>query len=520
MEQEITCHPMETWTDLNDTLMSLPIFSCKKCQQFLIPPIRFVAGTGRICGACTLPESQVAIHDSALEVILQTLSIPCPNSSKGCKAKLEYFSVSSHMSTCSNRNYRCPFRFVTDCMWEGGVSHISKHASMQHLDDVIRVDSGVFPLQVDISISNDTIKILQMESEQFIVHTKCNVSKSKLYYFLYYIGNIEKAQEFSYSIEQTANTGGDNCSLQHNSKYKILQDVNFKMDGDEDNALVVDLSLVKQLSRGPMVGTVLTIISKNNKCEELDEKLLSFFECPVCNNFMRPPIFQCLSGHSLCNRCRPKLGQCPSCRTGFGNTRNYALESMSNGIKFPCTYRDLGCNVVLSASDVNKHELECKVRPYNCPFMEINRCSWDGTYLGIITHLREQHADKCKFSNYAKVCAGFTYENNFADVYCMVVNGDIFRVCHKRDMGNHNTYWAVQYVGPRNEAKNYKCEIGLLDIRNDNRKLIRFDLCQDLTNFDSMFNQCIMLPSNVVSWFSNNGQVTYYCKINKISNTN
>lgn len=507
----------KTSKDLNEILTSLPIFLCKICHQFLIPPIRLVAGTGHVCGTCNLPENAVAIHDSALEIVLQNLEIPCPNRSKGCKEKLDYFDVSHHTSTCINRDYQCPFRFVTDCIWEGPIYDVLDHATLTHSDDVTRADNGVFQLEVDISISNDMIKVLHFDREKFIVHIKCDVLKSQLFYFLYYIGDRENVEQYSYSVEQMANFDVNNCSLQHICKNIILPDVNFTMDGDKDSALVVDLALVKQLARGSLVGSIIRIISESRNGEDLDEGMLSFFECPVCSNFMKPPIFQCLSGHSLCNRCRPKLSNCPTCRTGFGNTRNYALESLSNGIKFPCAYRDFGCKTILAVSDISKHELECKVQPYNCPFMEANRCPWDGAYVDLIQHLKEQHPEKCKFTNYAKVCAGFLYENTFADMYCMIINDDIFRVCYKRDKGHQNTYWAVQYVGPRSEAKKYSCEIGLVDTKHENRKLVRFDLCQELTNFDSMFNQCIMLPSNAVSWFSNNGQITYYCKIANIS---
>lgn len=47
--------------------------------------------------------------------------------------------------------------------------------------------------------------------------------------------------------------------------------------------------------------------------------LASLFECPVCFDYVLPPILQCQSGHLVCSICRPKLTCCPTCRGPLGN---------------------------------------------------------------------------------------------------------------------------------------------------------------------------------------------------------
>ena len=47
--------------------------------------------------------------------------------------------------------------------------------------------------------------------------------------------------------------------------------------------------------------------------------LASLFECPVCFDYVLPPIIQCQSGHLVCANCRPKLTCCPTCRRPLGN---------------------------------------------------------------------------------------------------------------------------------------------------------------------------------------------------------
>ena len=58
--------------------------------------------------------------------------------------------------------------------------------------------------------------------------------------------------------------------------------------------------------------------------------LTNLFECPVCFDYVLPPILQCQSGHLVCCNCRPKLSCCPTCRGALGNIRNLGMEKVSN----------------------------------------------------------------------------------------------------------------------------------------------------------------------------------------------
>lgn len=49
-------------------------------------------------------------------------------------------------------------------------------------------------------------------------------------------------------------------------------------------------------------------------------ELASLFECPVCFDYVLPPILQCQSGHLVCANCRPKLTCCPTCRGPLGKS--------------------------------------------------------------------------------------------------------------------------------------------------------------------------------------------------------
>lgn len=66
--------------------------------------------------------------------------------------------------------------------------------------------------------------------------------------------------------------------------------------------------------RGVAASTSATPVSASSSSTDL----ASLFECPVCFEYVLPPILQCQSGHLVCSNCRPKLNCCPTCRGPLG----------------------------------------------------------------------------------------------------------------------------------------------------------------------------------------------------------
>ncbi|XP_057996883.1 E3 ubiquitin-protein ligase SINAT3-like isoform X1 [Hevea brasiliensis] len=57
-------------------------------------------------------------------------------------------------------------------------------------------------------------------------------------------------------------------------------------------------------------------------------------ECPVCNNSMYPPIYQCRNGQTLCSTCKARVhNRCPTCRQELGDIRCLALEKIAECLK-------------------------------------------------------------------------------------------------------------------------------------------------------------------------------------------
>ncbi|KAJ0502545.1 putative transcription factor C2H2 family [Helianthus annuus] len=72
--------------------------------------------------------------------------------------------------------------------------------------------------------------------------------------------------------------------------------------------------------------------------------VLELLKCPVCTNYMYPPIHQCRNGHTLCFECETHVqNQCPTCRQELGNIRSFALEKFVQLLQLPCRYSSSGC---------------------------------------------------------------------------------------------------------------------------------------------------------------------------------
>ncbi|XP_066577204.1 uncharacterized protein LOC136767338 [Amia ocellicauda] len=73
------------------------------------------------------------------------------------------------------------------------------------------------------------------------------------------------------------------------------------------------------------------------------EELAALFVCPVCFEYVQPPMLQCRAGHLLCNECRPRVSSCPCCRKPLApKCRNVAMETLAAMVPFPSEPDALG----------------------------------------------------------------------------------------------------------------------------------------------------------------------------------
>ena len=118
--------------------------------------------------------------------------------------------------------------------------------------------------------------------------------------------------------------------------------------------------------------------------------LATLFECPVCFDYILPPITQCESGHLICTSCRLKLQCCPGCQGKLGAVRNLAMEKVAETVFFPCKHAGSGCSKRFLYTEKRQHEEVCEFRPYACPCPGTS-CKWLGHLHAVLDHLLTAH---------------------------------------------------------------------------------------------------------------------------------
>nr|ABR13700.1 SINA1 [Zea mays] len=184
-------------------------------------------------------------------------------------------------------------------------------------------------------------------------------------------------------------------------------------------------------------------------------------ECPVCTNSMFPPIHQCPNGHTLCSTCKARVhNRCPTCRQELGDIRCLALEKVAESLELPCRYYSLGCPEIMPYYSKIKHEAQCGLRPYSCPYAG-SECGAAGDIPSLVSHLRDDHKvdmhSGCTFNHrYVKsnprevenATWMLTVFHCFGHYFCL--HFEAFQ------LGMAPVYMAfLRFMGDENEAKNY-----------------------------------------------------------------
>lgn len=214
--------------------------------------------------------------------------------------------------------------------------------------------------------------------------------------------------------------------------------------------------------------------------EAFQKNLLLELECPICTQYMAPPIRQCNTGHSICERCLGKLRECPLCQSEFSQARNLSLESLAARLQYPCS--NAGCPVKLTLTNRDYHEKTCNFRNYKCP---MENCGWTGSLQDITKHWDEKKL--CKSYKNHNLCHTKLTTNmffvNLIEAYndkfwykCKIINGFLF--------------FAVQFIGQADQSETYCYEIEIFKPGHLKRKLILGDYCQSIhLNDDDLFKK-------------------------------
>jgi RING-finger-containing E3 ubiquitin ligase len=252
---------------------------------------------------------------------------------------------------------------------------------------------------------------------------------------------------------------------------------------------------------------------------DLEQSLLGHLQCPVCLEYMRPPITLCAVGHNICNICKQKMYHCPVCRQHILGTRNLSLEDVASHVKFPCKYRSYGCKEVFANDAIIGHQDQCSYCPQRCPVPALNsqKCNWTGNYDQIMNHLKKQHGDKC--CDYAEEIV-WTVKCFHAVVFYYQFLFAFDEVFFQRFVKKGDTFYpSVHYIGHAENAAKYKYRVEFFNKDNTEGVTVMHltrSFKNKMENFLSTDN-CSKLHYDVVSRLKNEvGDLNYKIEICRV----
>lgn len=371
---------------------------CHLCDGWLsVAPIYEIPGKGYACGRCQtyIPDSSSVVRQTAYETAVKCMKFPCINSDNGCGTQLDWDEILNHEEKCIYKKITCPIQaefgesFVC-CNWIGSVSSLYDHIEKDHMDHVLN------PLEfaMDLEDENPHLFFTSAVSQCFAFYVRYNKEKGKLLSVLLLIGNDSVEDSFRYKIELLANNTINSVTV-NRAAVKKLSNI-FDDVKDEKKMIQIDVSTVKNVLDNPesfslkisIIDNNQTVLEETPGIKQISSELANF-ECPICNEYLAPPVYVCVIGHSICKRCRLKLDVCPSCKNYFQNTRNFFLENLVANLNYPCPYHTKGCTFIDTLYKVEEHEQLCKFADRQC----ILECPWSGSIESMINHLHDSHRE-------------------------------------------------------------------------------------------------------------------------------
>lgn len=244
-------------------------------------------------------------------------------------------------------------------------------------------------------------------------------------------------------------------------------------------------------------------------------------ECPVCMDIMSAPIYQCQSGHSLCNSCTKVLvpSICPICRQPMTQMRNWQLEDLISKASVPCPNKSSGCVYTMLNMELEDHLKECIFREMACPLIVFGKCSWSGKLKDVLDHFKERHPGNFLLNQATDV--NINNVSTLVDeryMYLIPQGKFLFILTFKIDTCQKMAYWVIQHIGSKKAAQACIYEIHVSSKQDDERKVIYTEKCfNDVFDTNEIFRQarCAVMPLNMLTHFIKDGKLTFNFTVKK-----
>lgn len=319
-------------------------------------------------------------------------------------------------------------KFLGSCKWEGKYEHLFLHCTDIHPD----LTYNNLLIEINIISSSENNYVFRQANETFIAQLKSDTNELKFYCNVRYCGLESAAKQFSYRL----------CFLGKKKKYACQ--VHSVQPGEigpiiTENTTVANFDdILENLNFSSWITCRVDIFVKriSNEVEVAvprpTNSILKKLECPICLEYMVPPIMQCNVGHSFCQSCKNQLTDCPTCKGPINDTRNYLLEDITAVIEYPCKYTKYGCQFLGNAENIKNHQSTCECGPYKC-FVE--NCFWEGKQTEVINHLNEAHKENILEADMVTWIIDYTVTRESFD-YIIIRKDNVFKIEFVRDCLN------------------------------------------------------------------------------------
>lgn len=190
----------------------------------------------------------------------------------------------------------------------------------------------------------------------------------------------------------------------------------------------------------------------------LDHETSDILNCPVCLEWLQPPVFVCENGHGTCKTCRKSISSCGVCRQDFTSYKNTLLDKLMETVLIKCSNNLLGCKEYCPYPEVKNHEKVCFFRKVDCLV-----CKRKGIDLpSLNSHFSEYHKNGINYDAKNKVsvllCMNDWMEqrnlNRYHVLYIKNYNNSHFLVRFFYKENKDILYVCVQFLGEKQKKAN------------------------------------------------------------------
>lgn len=357
------------------------VLRCQECDCYLSVGPVMILGNKPTCGRCVAKYPNAPGYLSEFFELSASIvsNWPCRYDANGCPKTFKWNSATSHEQFCDYRSIWCPAIGCNNFLRRMDLKRhfLTDHKNLILAKQFFEVSSSYNQKAVRINVFIEIMDMLFVIKKRFTTHG--------VFISISCIDDFE--QLFCYfNIVENNNTIN---VCQHISQYTEKYDV-------DDITMEEELYSHYNYTDPAIFTFMISNFLQNEKV--LNDKILSELQCPICSNFIRPPIISCENGHITCEDCIEKWAKLDCCLCGAPLVnRHTVLQNIAEKLCYPCKFQNDGCNISDHPAQIVWHEAKCSLRQnqlQTCYLEQETGCQWSGPYSDLSYHFLMIHSEQ------------------------------------------------------------------------------------------------------------------------------